>query len=359
MKKRTSAIIFIYAVIFLAGLGTVLMHRAAFKNVLVAVGLEEAQVVSANPDPYIKRLQSEFPVLKIRPKKKKDRREIWFLGKGVSFPNYLLRAQRHLENEGGKVLKMEEVRNRNNSVSVLFDFVAPFADTFRVELQTDETFLDSTSSLAIGFFAGPNLEQFAPILNKLTYPYSLLITPSEKEKLKFGLRTLSGYETVLWIPMESKSKLPKEIKSVVYIHLSKSEIQEIMTKAFADFPEASGVASRFGDRAVEQKALLNAMFLPMQDRNLWFLDLSDNRYSKSDEACQEIGLECLTPAVFNPNRMTHEVYVSNALKRARRSGSGIVLLPLSTATFNALENIEAVADSQGTKIVTLSRIFQN
>lgn len=359
MKKRTSAIVFLYALIFLAGLGIVLSNLDAVRNTLVALGIKKEQIVSADPDPYIKRLQSEMPVQKIRPKKKKgDQREVWLLGKGVSLPNYLLRAQRHLEKEGGKVLKMEEVFSRNSS-SVLFDFVAPFADTFRVELQTDESFLDSTSKLAIGFLASSNLSQFTQDLNKLTYPYSLFVTPSDKEALKPGLEALSAHETVLWIPMESKLKLSKEIQNVIYIHLTESDIQDIMAKAFAEFPEASGVASRFGDRAVEQKALLRAVFSQIQRRNLWFMDLSDNRYSKSDEACQEIGLECLTPAVFNPDRMKHAEYVANALKRARRAGSGIVLLPLSTATFDALENIEAVADSQGTKIVNLSRIFQN
>jgi hypothetical protein len=56
--------------------------------------------------------------------------------------------------------------------------------------------------------------------------------------------------------------------------------------------------------------------------------------------------------------MTHAVYVSRVLKAARRSGKAILILPISSATFKAIENLEADATAQGTEFVSLSNIFQ-
>ena len=56
--------------------------------------------------------------------------------------------------------------------------------------------------------------------------------------------------------------------------------------------------------------------------------------------------------------MTHEIYTENVLRLARRSGKAILILPLSNATFKAIENLEADALAQGTEFVSLSNIFQ-
>ena len=358
MKNKNLILVTICIAIVLLGVSFVLMNQEAFDNTLIATGLKKSKPMLADADPYMKKLLQEIPVQKVLPKKKKNPREIWKVGRGISYPNYLLKAQRHLEKHGGKVLSMEEVESRNGSV-VDFDFVAPFGDTFYVQLQVADSFYNSTSRLAVAFYASKELSGFADELNGLNFPYSLLITPSEISSFKAGLKKLNQYESVVWLPMEDKKLRSKSFsKSMIFIHQSQSEIQDIVTDALEKVPHAQGIATRFGSRAVEQQALLHAIFNPLQERNLWFMDLTKNRYSRAEDVCEDIHLKCRTESPFDPSRMTHAVYVSRVLKTARRSGKAILILPISNASFKAIKNLEADATAQGTEFVSLSNIFQ-
>lgn len=358
MKKKNFLIVLLCLVIVILGIISVLLNRQAFENTLIATGLKEATPILANADPYLEKLLHEIPVLQVMPKKKKAKRDIWKVGRGISFPNYLLRAQKHLVKNGGKILAMEELENSKGSVATM-DFIAPFGDTFYVELQMADSFHNNTSRLAVAFYAEKNLAGFTTQLNHLNYPYSLLITPADLPTLSSGLKSLNSYESVIWLPMESKGYLPKSVaKSSILIHLSEKEIQNVVNDAIEKIPNAIGVATRFSDRAVELSTLLKAVFLPLKAQNLWFMDLTANRYSKTQEVCEEISLNCHIESPFNPARMTHEIYTENVLRLARRSGKAILILPLSNATFKAIENLEADALAQGTEFVSLSNIFQ-
>ncbi|MBP5247459.1 MAG: divergent polysaccharide deacetylase family protein [Fibrobacter sp.] len=359
MKKKNLILVTICVAIVLSGVFLVLTNKSALDNTLIATGLKEATPILADADPYMKKLLQEIPVLQVMPKKKKNSREIWKVGRGVSYPNYLLRAQKHLDKFGGKVLSMEEIESRTGTV-VDFDFVAPFGDTFYVELQVADSFYNNTSRLAVAFYASKELAGFSSELNGLNYPYSLLITPSELPVIKSGLKNLKNYESVIWLPMEDKKLRSKDFsKSMVFIHQSKTEIQDLVSDALKKFPNAQGIATRFGSRAVEQQALLHAMFKPLKDKDLWFMDLTNNRYSRTEDVCDEIHLNCRIESPFDPSRMTHANYVSKVLKSARRSGKAILILPLSDASFKAIENLEADAAAQGSEFVSLSNIFQN
>lgn len=359
MKKKNLILVTICAMIVLLGVFFVLTNRNALDNTLIATGLKEAKPILGDADPYMKKLLQEIPVIQVMPKKKKNPREIWKVGRGVSYPNYLLRAQKHLEKFGGKVLSMEEIESRTGTV-VDFDFVAPFGDTFYVELQVADSFYNNTSRLAVAFYASKELAGFSKELNQLKYPYSLLITPSELSTMKSGLKSLDHYESVIWLPMEDKKLRSKNFsKSMIFIHQSKTDIQDLVNDAIKKIPHVQGVATRFGSRAVEQQALLRALFKPLKDQGLWFMDLTGNRYSRTEDVCDEIHLNCLIESPFDPSRMTHAVYVSKVLKAARRSGKAILILPLSDATFKAIENLESEATAQGSEFVSLSSIFQN
>lgn len=356
MKKKSSLIILIsLLIVILVGIFSVISNRPAFENTLVAIGIKEAPILQANADPYIQELLEAIPVSKIVPKKKNASRIIWQVGRGISYPNYLLRAQKHLESHGGKVLSMEEI-HANRASKVLLDFVAPFGDTFHIEMQMADTFYDNTSRLAVAFYTNSKLKLFSSHLNQLKYPYSLLITPSEMPELKNELEKLNGYESVIWLPMESKQKIQKY--KPIYIHHSENDIRTMLQDAMEQIPNAIGVATRFGDRAVEQQALLHAIFRPLKELRLWFMDLTNNRYSKTQEVCDEISLKCRLEKPFNPNQTNYSDYIKSVLRMAQRSGKAILMLPLCAETFKAIENLEADAMEQGSEFISLSHIFQ-
>ncbi len=359
MKNKNVIIALLCFLIVMAGALVAWQHGNALSNTLEAIGLLESVPKTANADPYMEKLRDEIPVLAVLPKKKKDERETWKVGRGVSLPNYLLRAQKHLNRFGGKVLYMEEFMSQNGNASASLDFTVPFGDTFKVKLQVADSFSDNTSRLAVGFYASSNLSSHVESLNNLDYPYSMLITPAEKASLDADLDRLRDYSPVIWLPMEDKKFQSRSLsKSSIRIHLSDAEIQEIVSDAISQMPNAQGVASRQGSRAVEQKALLRAVFAPLKEKGLWFMDLSSNRYSRSIEVCESMDIECRLESPFDETRMTHDHYVSNVLKAAQRSGKAILLLPLAKGTFKAIEKLKDEACSQGTEIVPMSNIFK-
>lgn len=358
--KRNRCIFLLCLFILLLGFFLVLINKEAFDNTMVAIGVKEEKIFLADTVPYLQKLRNEIPVLKILPKKKKDRREIWQVGQGVSLPNYLLKAQKHLNRHGGKVLAMEEVPGPSGTTAANLDFIAPFGDTFYVALQVADSFYDNTSHLAIGFLAEKNWEKYSRELRALNYPYTLLITPSENSKKALSSEILKNGELVLWLPMEDKKLHPKSLSnSMIFVHQSDAEIQERLEELLEYLPEVEGVASRLGNRAVEQQALLRATFSPLKKRNLWFMDLTGNRYSKVLDVCKDVDLKCRTETPFNPSKQTHALYVADVLKMAKRSGNNILILPLSEASFKALEDIEEKTNVQGTEIVSLSHIFKS
>lgn len=358
MKKKNVLFALICFLILAAGVFVVCENSKAAENALVSFGLKAPKPMTADAVPYIQKLRDEIPVIGIERSKKKENREIWKVSKGVSFPNYLVRAQNHLKKFGGKVLYMEELSKDRQQV-VDFDFVAPFGDTFRVELRMGESFGGNTSKLAVGFYAGSELPKFVEDLNKLNYPYSMLISPSAKAFFESSLSRLKAYSPVIWLPMESRSDIPGQFKSeAIKIHHSEPEIQEIVSDAMKKIPNASGIATRWGDRAVEQETLFRPIFSILKERDMWFMDLTGNRYSKTDGLCEKMQINCRTESPFNPNRMTQSVYVKNTLTAAQRTGKAILLLPLSNGSFKAIEGLKDSAEVQGTEIVELSGIFQ-
>lgn len=359
MKNKNVIIALLCFLIVIAGVFVAWQNGEALSNTLVATGILKATPRTADAEPYMEKLRNEIPVIKVLPKKKKEGREIWKVGRGVSLPNYLLRAQKHLNQFGGKVLYMEEFTRQNGNASANFDFTVPFGDTFKVELQVADSFSDNTSRLAVGFYASSKLSKYIEELNKLSYPYSMLITPAERASIEADLKRLENYTPVIWLPMEDKILQSRALsKSTIRIHLSDAEIRELVSDAISSIPNAQGIASRQGSRAVEQKALLRAVLGPLKEKNLWFMDLSSNRYSKTLEVCENMDVRCRAESPLDVSRMTHAIYVSKILKSAQRSGNAILLLPLSKESFKAIENLKDETFSQGTEIVPLSQIFQ-
>lgn len=360
-KKNFFAILFCTAILFVA-LGTFLFktNPSIHDKLSSFIGKEEQEFVIPDTIPYMEKLLKEIPVLKVMPKKKRDTREIWKVGKGVSYSNYLLKAQKHLIKYGGKVLSMEEIESRVGKKVADFDFIAPFGDTFHVELQTADIFQDNTSRLAVAFYADSHLKDYIQNLNSLTYPYTLFITPIEKTpELSASLRLLKNYETAIWLPMEANGLQPAALaKTTIYIHQSEKEIQDIVDQALTELPKATGVVTRMGSRAVEQQALLKAILLPLSQKGFWFLDLTQNRYSKSMDVCNEFKMKCRKEPPYKPEKATADQYVSKALSSATRTGKAIILLPLSNKSFSAIDSLSEKAALKGTEIVNLSNIFQ-
>jgi len=312
---------------------------------------DSATVLSLHDD-----LQREMSVLKTS-KKRGSKPEIWTVGKGVAIPVYLLRAQRQIRRRSGSVLRMEELNGKQQSARLMWR--DSLGDSCTVEIRIGDTFLDNSSRLAIGFvLIQPPTAAELHSLSTLSAPYSILVQPFDTNKtLLYDLDQLPNKEIVAWLGMEPHrypwiSPGPKSI----LIHHSEREISDLIDEVVHRIPSVSGITTRMGERAVEHKPLMQALLRALGKRKLWFLDLTQNRFSRSSEVCSELGIPCRKSRI-KPSEIKAEEYLRSALNTAVKSGENIVILPLSEENVNAVRASIPQADSLGTQIVKLSALM--
>jgi len=358
MRKLRHLIIFLSLVTILLFVGYVVPHFFAVPQISFLSQFQSSpEVTDTIPTdtlPYIDQLKNSIPVIKVIPARKSNR-EVWMVGKGISLPNYLLRAQKHLERQQGRVLRMEELAKPN---AVNFDFRTPDGDTLQIELRTSEIFLDSASQIAVAFMVDTLTLASLDALNKLPFGYALLITPFQAPpSLFYDLDRLKNKELVIWLPMESYSLQENRLaQDAICIHHTEKAIEEKIENAFSRIPNAAGVATRMGQRAVEHRNLLNALFKPISEHQRWFLDLTQNRYSKVPEACKNFSMTCkqITPYT---TKVSLEKYISDGLWSATRTGSAVLVLPLTEESLGVVKDLKEKTSVQGTEIVNLSNVI--
>lgn len=307
--------------------------------------------------PFIEGLKEELQVLGTSYSKRK-KREIWTLGKGRTIIVYLLQAQNFIQSKGGRILYMEELHdNQNVFQSAILNLVNPEGDSVNLELQVSENeFRSNASVLAVAFQTTELTSEYIVALNKLEYPFTLLVTPfNMPEGFLTDLNHIKQKELFLWLYMES-TKLNKRHNwfRPIRIHHTEEQIEEIISDAMTTFPEAKGIATRFSEQAVEHRQLLQATFKPAEKHHLPFLDLSLNKMSKVQEACKDSKIKCKITAPYNPDNSTINDYVKHRLKDARKNGIAAMIIPLNESGLNMAASLQDKAKAQGTTIINLS-----
>lgn len=307
--------------------------------------------------PFVEKLKTHLEVIQSSYSRKK-KRDFWTLGKGRTITMYLLQAQRFLNANNGKVLYMEEIFDDGNAFqSAMLDALTPEGDTLSITLQISENvFRDNASYLSIGFQVTKITPELIVALNNLDYPYDLLITPFGMSETFFpDIDRVKNKELVLWLLMESTNLDSRHRKMrPLRIHHTDQQIESIITEAKQLVPSAKGIATRFAEQGVEHKQLLQAVFKPAKENNLWFLDLSLNKKSKVEETCKEMNLACSIISPYNPSNSALDDYIKQKLRGAARNGMAAMILPLTDDNLAKVKGLKQKAAAQGTTIVNLS-----
>ena len=307
--------------------------------------------------PFIEKMKMDLKVVQSK-FSKKSKREVWTLGKGRTIIYYLLQAQRFLNKNGGQVLYMEELHDENQSAKL--DAFSPQGDSLHLLFQiSDNVFRDNASYLTIAFQVTKLSPELIVALNNLDFPYDLLVTPFGMAESFFpDLDRVKDKELVLWLLMESSNLDSRHRKMrPLRTHHTDEQIESIITDAKKLVPSAKGIATRFAEQGVEHKQLLQAVFSPAKENNLWFLDLSANQKSKVPDVCDEMGITCKTFNPYNPSNSALDDYIKRQLRGAARSGIGAMILPLNEESLAKVKTIKEKAAAQGTTIVNLSRFM--
>lgn len=317
----------------------------------------DTAAVAQDTLPFLERFQNNLEVLQSSYSKRKNQ-YVWTLGKGRTITYYLLQAQRFLNKNGGKVLYMEELYD-NPSVFQSAQLIAtnPDGDTLRFSLQVSESiFRDNASYLSIAFQVTKLSPELIVALNELDYPYDLLITPFGMSNNFFpDLDRIKNKELILWLLMESPNLDARHKKMrPLRIHHTEEQIETIVNDAKSLVPSAKGVATRFAERAVEHKQLLNTVLKNTKQQGLWFMDLSQNNKSIVQDVCKEIPINCKAISPYNPSNSSLDDYIKQKLRGAARNGVSAMIIPLTTENLSKVKAMKSKATSQGTTIVNLS-----
>lgn len=364
-SKHIIAIIIVLVIIIVTAL--VILPKVAesdfFKGTLqeesapVEQPVEEAVV---DTTPYREKLQQELQIVQSTYVKRK-KKEVWTLGRGQSIITYLLQAQRFVNKNGGKVLYMEELHGNNILQAANLEILQPDQDTLRVELQVSESvFRDDASVLAVAFQVTSLTPELIAELNKLDYPYSLLIPPfGMPSEFYPSLDKVSQAELDLWLTMESikLNKVHNKLRPL-RIHHTEEQIQTVIDEAKILIPRAKGIVSRYGEQAVEHEQLLQAILKPAQKNNLWFIDATMNSRSKVPNVCKNLHIDCNTSSYYNPENSALTDYIKQRLREARKRGLSTMLIPLSVENLNKVKDLSEKAKNQGTSLVYLSKFME-
>lgn len=314
--------------------------------------------------PFIDRMKADIGVIQAQFSRRK-KRDVWTLGNGTTIIRYLLQAKRFIDKNNGKVLYMEELFNDNDAFqSANLDALSPDGDTLRINLQISRNiFRDNASYLSVSFqITGEAFQQkrimpeIIAALNSLDYPYDLLITPFDMPKGFYpDLDKIKNKELVLWLLMESNS-LDSRHKNMRAIrsYLTEDQISEIIADAKTLVPSANGIATRFADKAVEHKPLLQAVLNAAKAHQLWFADLSGNSKSKVSDVCPEVGMNCKIITPYNPSNSSIDDFIHKKLRGAARSGMAAIILPLTLESVQKVKTLKEKTTAQGTTLINLS-----
>lgn len=315
------------------------------------------------PDPIVEdtvsfetKLKNELQIIQ----EKRDRAKtkwIWTLGRGQTIIVYLLQAKRFIEKQGGQVLFMEELHERNALQSARLNLLTPKGDSLKLELQVSENIFRSNASLlAVAFQVNQLTPELITELNKIDFPYDLLVPPfGLSETFYPDLDRVKNKELILWLTMES-SQLNRSHNKYrpLRIHHTENQIETIIDDAKKLMPNAAGIATRFGEQAVEHKQLLQAILRPADKNKLWFLDISENKQSKLAEACRDMSIKCKMATPYNPDHSSLEDYIKLKMREASKSGLATMILPLTEQTLSLVADIRLRAEKQGTTLINLS-----
>lgn len=313
--------------------------------------------------PYFKYLETELGVLETKRVRKADGRKIWILGKGRTIVDYLLQTKRHVEKYGGSVLFMEELSRGSASEAATVDFVDVKGDTVLLELWVSkDNYLKGNSKLAVVFQGTDLSAEGVARLDKLPYAHAVLVPPwkiANKQVVAQDLGELNGNPLrtlVAWLYMES-TKINAASARAIRIHHTEDDIKATVKQAFEVVPSALGIATRYGEQAVEHKNLLKAVLKNLQEREAFFLDLTGTTPSATKGVCAELGIDCLVLDAYNPDTKTVEDYVTMKIHEATKRGNAVLVLPMSKATWEALAGLEERVESRGIEITTLQSLI--
>ncbi|MCF0224906.1 MAG: divergent polysaccharide deacetylase family protein [Fibrobacter sp.] len=294
----------------------------------------------------------------IQESRKKSRpRVYWTLGRGKTIIVYLMQAKHFIEKNGGTVLSMEELHDPKYFQSANLDLIKPDGDSLKLQLQvSDNIFRSDASALSISFQVTNLNPEIIAALNKLDFPYDLLVPPfGLKDAVYADLDKVRKKEIILWMTMESTALNKSHNKyRPLRVHHTEEQLETIIDDSRKKYPNAKGIATKHGKQAMEHTQLLKAILKPAEKNKLWFLDITENKQSIILDVCKGMDILCKKAPPYNPEHSSLQDYVNAKRREASKSGLSAMILPLNMESLKLVEELSQKLEKQGTSLINLS-----
>jgi len=219
------------------------------------------------------------------------------------------------------------------------DSAAPFA----LRLSLGKDILPGSTRMALVIVSLDSVNDSAA-RQLLALPFSLTLAIAAGDSAPVPARWMRlppDKEALLELPMEpSNYPYVKPGPGALFIHYSRSEVEGLLKAKLKSYPAARGFATTFGDRAIENRPLLENAMEFMAERSLIFLDLTGSPRSLSASIALQTSGIVYTAHIQEPD--LGDKFEAELLHRcdlAVKTGEGIWVLRYFPGLPNLLESL--------------------
>ncbi len=169
-------------------------------------------------------------------------------------------------------------------------------------------------------------------------------------------------ETLLELPMEPFAyPYLNPGNGAIFIHHSKTEVEQLIRIKLQRLPQAKGFATTFGDRAIENRPLLENILGFLAEQSMLFLDLTGSPRSLTASVAQKTGVQSYSIRIKEtPNLKILESELARNCALAEKAGERIWVLSYSPSLLSnltlLLEEHQAQFEEAGLEWVTFSSL---
>ena len=110
-----------------------------------------------------------------------------------------------------------------------------------------------------------------------------------------------GFEDIVHMPMESKTKTPGEKEYILTTSMTSTEIEKRVEQVIAEFPEAVGMNNHQGSKATADKRIMNIVSNILKRHGKYFIDSRTTAESVAETTMRSRGIPTMRRHVFLDN----------------------------------------------------------
>lgn len=292
----------------------------------------------------------------------------WLAAKGLPMHEYALGIEKACLHNGIRIVDAREVRTSHSGFVraeyILLKETPELSDTLRLTLRIGNQSVPGSARMALIFIGLDSIDLGdAALLRQSPIALNLGFDPMNSNPALQALKGGGGNLHLLAeIPMEPIAyPYINPGKHAIYLHFNDQQIAANLDNAFENMPQAKGIVTRFGDRAIENRPLLKRLFSYLVPHHLPLLDITGSPRSLArDVAAETKGLAHRGIVVKDSNQFSME-FARRAAQAVKASESVLVLKYSRQGFTRLLEMIEerdAELEDMGLAFVPLNHLHQ-